>query len=219
MNKLIPFTKEIKFDSNIYEITSISLENTLRRENNVILGDFIVSGEYRITETSINTLPFKYNIPFTIDIDDIYDISNSTIDISDFYYEIIDDKVLSINIEVEVSNINEILYERDDIVNDLVSDDNLDLTDISIDDVNITNIDTDVNITNNGDVVNIKESLFSNLDTKDNYVNYRVYIVRENDSIDSISNKYGVTKEILSEYNDLSNIKLGDKIIIPYVKG
>ena len=219
MNKLIPFTKEIKFDSNIYEVTSISLEHTLRKDNNVILGDFIVSGEYRITETSINTLPFKYNIPFTIDIDDIYDISNSIIDISDFYYEIVDDKVLVVNIEVEVSNINEILYERDDSMNDLVLDDNLDLTDVDIDDINITNIDTDVNITNNGDVVTVKDSLFSNLDTKDNYVNYRVYIVRENDSIDSISNKYGITKEKLSEYNDLSDIKLGDKIIIPYVKG
>ena len=219
MNKLIPFTKEIKFDSNIYEVTSISLEHTLRKDNNVILGDFIVSGEYRITETSINTLPFKYNIPFTIDIDDIYDISNSIIDISDFYYEIVDDKVLVVNIEVEVSNINEILYERDDSMNDLVLDDNLDLTDVDIDDINITNIDTDVNITNNGDVVTVKDSLFSNLDTKDNYVNYRVYIVRENDSIDSISNKYGITKEKLSEYNDLSDIKLGDKIIIPYGKG
>ena len=219
MNKLIPFTKEIKFDSNIYEVTSISLEHSLRKDNNVILGDFIVSGEYRITETSINTLPFKYNIPFTIDIDDIYDISNSIIDISDFYYEIVDDKVLVVNIEVEVSNINEILYERDDSMNDLVLDDNLDLTDVDIDDINITNIDTDVNITNNGDVVTVKDSLFSNLDTKDNYVNYRVYIVRENDSIDSISNKYGITKEKLSEYNDLSDIKLGDKIIIPYVKG
>lgn len=218
MNKLVPFTKEIKFDSNIYEITSISLENTLHKDNNVVLGDFIVSGEYRITETSINTLPFKYNIPFTIDIDEIYDISNSIIDISDFYYEIVDDKVLVVNIEVEISDINEILYERDDSMNDLVLDDNIDLTDVDIDDINITNIDTDVNITNN-DVVNVKDSLFSNLDTKDNYVNYRVYIVRENDSIDSISNKYGVTKDILSEYNDLSNIKLGDKIIIPYVKG
>ena len=219
MNKLVPFTKEIKFDSNIYEITSISLENTLHKDNNIVLGDFIVSGEYRITETSINTLPFKYNIPFTIDIDEISDISNSIIDISDFYYEIVDDKVLVVNIEVEISNINEILFERDDSMKDLVLDDNLDLTDVDIDDINITNIDTDVNITNNGDVVTVKDSLFSNLDTKDNYVNYRVYIVRENDSIDSISNKYGVTKDILSEYNDLNDIKLGDKIIIPYVKG
>ncbi len=215
MDKLIPFTKEIIFDSNIYEITSISLENTLRRDDNIVLGDFIVSGEYRITETSINTLPFKYNIPFTIDIDDIYDISNSNIDINDFYYEIVDNKTLVVNIEVKLDNIKEKLYERDDSMDDLVVDDNLDLGKLDIDNISITNVD-DINIINTDDV---KKSLFSNLDSSDNYVNYRVYIVRENDNLDSIINKYGITKEILSEYNDLNNLKLGDKVIIPYVKG
>ena len=222
MNKLIPFTKEIAFDSNIYEITSISLENTLHRDSNIILGDFIVSGEYRITETSINTLPFKYNIPFTIDIDETYDISDSSIDVNDFYYEIVNDKTLVVNIEVKVDNIKEVLYERDDSMNDLVIDDNLDISKLDIDDINITNIDGDINITNVEDSkidTDIKKSLFTNLDSSDNYVNYRVYIVRENDNVDSIVSKYGVTKELLSEYNDLNSLKLGDKVIIPYVKG
>lgn len=231
MKKIIPFSKEIPFDSNIYEITSISLENTLHKDSNIILGDFIVSGEYRITETSINTLPFNYNIPFTIDIDETYDISDANIDINDFYYEIVDDKVLVVNIEVKVDNINEILYERDDSMDDLVVDANLDLSKLDVDNINVTNIDADdINITNIDDVnittvddVNpkedIKKSLFSNLDMGDNYVNYRVYIVRENDNIDSIISKYNVTKDMLNEYNDLSNLKLGDKIIIPYVKG
>jgi hypothetical protein len=227
MNKLIPFTKEIVFDSNIYEITSISLENTLGKNNNIISGDFIVSGEYRITETSINTLPFKYNIPFTIDIDETYDISAASIDINDFYYEIINDKVLAINIEVIVDNVKEILYERNEDMNDLINDNNLDLS--MIDDINITNVDTDINITNVDTDINIpdvsitsddiKKSLFNDLETKDNYVNYRVYIVRENDNLDSICNKYNVDKDILSEYNDLNDLKIGDKVIIPYVKG
>lgn len=218
MNKLIPFTKEIVFDSNIYEITSISLENTLGKNNNIISGDFIVSGEYRITETSINTLPFKYNIPFTIDIDETYDISAASIDINDFYYEIINDKVLAINIEVIVDNVKEILYERNEDMNDLINDNNLDLS--MIDDINITNVDEDVNI-NDISITSddIKKSLFNDLETKDNYVNYRVYIVRENDNLDSICNKYNVDKDILSEYNDLNDLKIGDKVIIPYVKG
>ncbi len=218
MNKLIPFTKEIVFDSNIYEITSISLENTLGKNNNIISGDFIVSGEYRITETSINTLPFKYNIPFTIDIDETYDISAASIDINDFYYEIINDKVLAINIEVIVDNVKEILYERNEDMNDLINDNNLDLS--MIDDINITNVDTDINI-NDVSITSddIKKSLFNDLETKDNYVNYRVYIVRENDNLDSICNKYNVDKDILSEYNDLNDLKIGDKVIIPYVKG
>ena len=35
MKKVIPFTKDIKFNTKIYEITSISLENTLSIEENI----------------------------------------------------------------------------------------------------------------------------------------------------------------------------------------
>lgn len=61
----------------------------------------------------------------------------------------------------------------------------------------------------------IATDLFSNLDETETYVTYYVYIVKEDDNIDKIMNKYGVTKEDLEDYNDLSNIKIGDKIIIP----
>ena len=44
---------------------------------------------------------------------------------------------------------------------------------------------------------------------------YKIYIVKENDTIESIISKYSVSKELLDSYNDLSDIKLGDKIIIP----
>ena len=47
------------------------------------------------------------------------------------------------------------------------------------------------------------------------YSTYCVYIVREGDTIESILSKYSITHEILGEYNDLSEIKLGDKLIIP----
>ena len=47
---------------------------------------------------------------------------------------------------------------------------------------------------------------------------YRVYIVRENDTVDSIVEKYQITKEELSKYNILNNISIGDKLIIPNEK-
>ena len=49
----------------------------------------------------------------------------------------------------------------------------------------------------------------------DEYSTYHVYIVREGDTLETIMTKYETTKEKLSEYNDLTEIKLGDKIIIP----
>ena len=35
------------------------------------------------------------------------------------------------------------------------------------------------------------------------------------DTLDSIMEKYGVTLEELKKYNDLTNLQLGDKLIIP----
>ena len=55
--------------------------------------------------------------------------------------------------------------------------------------------------------------------TKTNsYMTYRVYIVRENDTVDSIVEKYQITKEELAKYNILNNISIGDKLIIPNEK-
>ena len=58
-------------------------------------------------------------------------------------------------------------------------------------------------------------SLFSNTKEGNIYVSYNVYIIREGDTIETILNKYSITEDELKKYNDLSNLKLGDKIIIP----
>lgn len=220
MKKIIPFRKEIKFDTNLYEVTSISLENTLHKENNLVSGNFIVSGEYRVTDTSMTTLPFTYDLPFSIDIDDIYDISESSLDIDDFYYEIIDNKSLVINITLKLDNIKEVILERNDTVEDKIIDvDNSKLEDIKDNNVEVNNV---YNVTIEEKPKEIiddtKKSLFTNINNDDNYVNYHVYIVRENDSVESIMSKYNVSKDILTQYNDLTNLKIGDKVIIPYVK-
>ena len=63
---------------------------------------------------------------------------------------------------------------------------------------------------------NIKaEDLFSNLDDSETYTTYYVYIVKEEDTIDKILSKYGITKEELENYNDITDIKPGDKVVIP----
>ena len=53
------------------------------------------------------------------------------------------------------------------------------------------------------------------MDTKETYATYKVYIVRENDSLETILEKYDTTRDALSMYNDLSELKVGDKIMIP----
>ena len=72
MKNVIPFTKEIIFKSNIAEISSISLEHEYTIEDDKICGNFIVSGDYKSHELSINKDLFKYNKDFSV----IYNAKN-----------------------------------------------------------------------------------------------------------------------------------------------
>lgn len=63
---------------------------------------------------------------------------------------------------------------------------------------------------------NVSESLFAKLDTtSETYKTYSIYIVREDDSLEDIMKKYNVKRENLEEYNNLSEVKKGTKLIIP----
>ena len=42
--------------------------------------------------------------------------------------------------------------------------------------------------------------------------------MREEDTLDSILLKYNVKMDEITEYNDVENIHVGDKIIIPIIK-
>ena len=50
---------------------------------------------------------------------------------------------------------------------------------------------------------------------EDKYVTYKVHILRDNETIELIMDKYNITKDELKKYNDLENIIIGSKIIIP----
>ena len=60
------------------------------------------------------------------------------------------------------------------------------------------------------------QNLFDSFDdSSETYSTYHVCIVKENDTVESIILKYNISKEVLEQYNDISDIKIGDKLIIP----
>ena len=77
-------------------------------------------------------------------------------------------------------------------------------------------IQEEVKTTTDTKVMNSIFSAFAN--TEETYTTYSVYLLRENDSIENLIENYGVTREELSYYNDLDNLNVGSKIIIPTVK-
>ena len=189
MKQIIPFTKDITFKTNIEEISSISLDEDLN-----LLGDDLISGNFYIKGTykkSAGDLPeeYSYKVPCEIVISDRYDAFDATIDIDDFNYEVSGD-TLKVSISVLVDN----LEEKEEEVKEE--------RDINIDPVTIIN-----NTTNN--IVTNKE---------ETYLTYKVYFANEEDTTESIINKFNITKEEFLEYNDDLNVVKGNKFIIPSKK-
>lgn len=218
MKKVISFKKELPFKTNISEISSISLEHTINeKENDLISGIFYVSGEYKMTETSINKESFNFEIPFDIALDSRYDTSKIKFDIDDFYYEIINADTLKVNIDVYVDGLNEIKEEERCIEDETLDSIKVDKKEEVLPIEEERDNESTINIENVNENVNTNESvnLFDNISNAETYSTYYVYIVKDGDTIDKILEEFKVTKEELSNYNDISNIKANDKLIIP----
>ena len=218
MKKIIPFSKDIKFNTKIYEISSISLENTLVvEEDNDIDGDFIVSGDYKVNDTSLSTEPFIYSIPFDISLDNIYENDSIKVDIDDFKYEIINEEILKINIDVSVEGEEKEIPEEEEIKPDVIISAREEKEEERNDDVKDDLIEVEDLFKEEPSEVKEVTSIFNSFNSNDDkYVSYHVHIVRENDNIDAICNSYNVSIEDIKEYNDIDQITLGNKIIIPY---
>ena len=222
MKNIIPFKKEVIFKTNISEITSISLEHTLSLENDKVQGNFIVNGEYKVSDSSTTVETFNLELPFEIIIDEKYDTKKAIIDIDDFYYEIVNNNVLSISIDVLIDKL-----EEKPIIEDFTLIDETPNREIIEKEITESEKEEyEKKKEEIKDMINEKEepreveekinSLFNQF-SKDSevYVTYNVYILRDSDTLESILEKYNITEDTLKEYNDLSDLKIGDKIIIP----
>ncbi len=205
MKQTIPFTSEILFKTMIGELTDISVEHDIKfMDINQLEGNFNIAGSYKMTEASQIEENFTHTIPVSILMEDKYDCSNATLAISDFYYEIINEEILKVHIDLVIDK----LEEKEVIV-----------------------MEEKVEILDVPEVIELKEevlskeesrdtmeigSVFNNLgEGEETYSTYYVYIVRENDTIDTVIDKYNVTKEELMNYNNLEEFKLGSKIVVP----
>lgn len=272
MKKVVPFTKTISFRTMIAEITDIEVNHTLAlNENHEVVGDILVDGKYKMTDASQIEEEFHYKLPFTIDIDERYNLDNLEIIISDFYFEIINEEDLKINVEIEMDGIeenklpkleekrnsleevSEVLDTEEDFVRNKEDDilipveieekkEKLEVPqdnplhklaeeikkDILTEDIPLVEVTkqeakkeikketTSVKQEKDNNTSTNMSSIFSSLaSSEETFSTYYVYIVRETDTIESIIDKYQTTKEELQNYNDLTNVKVGSKLIIP----
>ena len=52
-------------------------------------------------------------------------------------------------------------------------------------------------------------------DSDDTFVTYHIHIVKENETIESISAMYSTNSSLINEYNNIESLSIGDKILIP----
>ena len=211
MHEIVSFSKEIEFKNMIDKITSISLDHTLALEDGSnIRGDFIVSGSYKMTAASQIENKFSYKIPVDIEVDSKYDLSNLAIDIDDFTYEIINEEILKVNIDLLLDKleIKEKLVLNDkkseDSNADLVVGDDLFMEKDDKKDLSIPFIDRDDSIINNNE--NNSESndtLTKEVDDVFNKINNELKINADNIDVDCDNKKDMDEKAILGD-NDSS---------------
>ncbi len=251
MIKIVPFVKDIKFNTKLSEITSISLEHDLKLEDLSVAGEFNIKGNYKINDISINKEEFNFKVPVYISLDEKYDSSKVAIDIDNFFYEIINDEVLRVHIDVSLDNleiikedvkpiIEEVNKKKEEIImpDDLkIKDDEKLVENLRSDDkkevkkevVEETVKEEEVKEkeaikeesvkeekTKKSQKEEIENAIKSNfLSDEEMFVTYKVHIIRENETVEDIVKKYETTKEELELYNDLSNVVLGTKLLIP----
>ena len=229
MKQIIPFKKELPFKTKVSEITSISLERELEvLDDGIVSGVFHITGDYKMNEGSINREKYSFDLPFDITLDPRYDINTVNADIEDFYYDVINEDTLKVNIDLfieaeylpeepkvveevdvteeETDDMRTNVEEKEDIVEEDTKEDIPKVEEVKV---------TEVNDEDRDDTVDIGKDLFSNLDNTETYTTYYVYIVKEDDTVEKILTKYDINKEDFENYNDINNIKAGDKVIIP----
>lgn len=248
MKQIIPFKKDLPFKTKVSDITSISLERKIEiLDGGIVTGTFYITGDYKMNEGSINREKFSFDLPFDITLDPRYDVNSVKADIEDFYYDVINEDTLKVNIDLYIeaeylpdnSLNNDVLTEEDNKMDDVQkedepveedrnimmesksdskNDENIEIEkDKEVTSEKINNDDATMNDSDieRNDVDDFANDLFSNLDNTETYTTYYVYIVKEEDTIDKIISLYGVTKEDIENYNDITSIKPGDKVIIP----
>ena len=261
MKENMHIEKELLFKNNIKDITSISLDSNYRVEDNYIVGDFLIDGEYKIHELSINKDKFNFKVPFKHELDRSVNTDSVKLEIDNFTYDYkkdelivdIDYSLIGDKEEVLEFDSKELLddYLRDkevEIISDRIDDIKDDLVEITEEDVNNIvekeEVEEERNIVNDDkkeDIVEYKEKVVEedrkevvdkmigttkeniNMDNiinnvnsdEDKYITYKVYKLNENETLESVVIKYHITIDELKEYNDINNLSVGDKIIIP----
>lgn len=225
MKQIIPFVKDVVFKDKIAMITSISLEHEEKVLEGEVSGDFIIYGDYKVHNDTTEKELFKYRLPFTAILPANIKEDSVVVDIKDFTYDLKEEDVLSVSIDFIVeAEENEVVEEEKEVLEERNDSKEQETEEIQIVDTEIDDFLTTIEDTNENIVVEEKrddmeileeESEVIKKEETSDYITYHIHIVSEGETIEQIIKKYETSLDCIKSYNEITNLTIGDKLIIP----
>ena len=235
MSEAFVVERDFLFKDSIFEITSISVEHDEDINGSNLEGDFIISGDYRLHEISINKEDFSFKLPFTHEIRSNINLDTVNLEITDFTYELNNNDELHVHIEYIVSGEQSLIEFADE--KDL--DEFLNKTDAEV--VYLTEDEPRFKEVSKEEILNIpaedskkeekeeskkeiKEdkpseistnNIIGSINADETYVKYHVHTVMQNDTLEGILDKYKITLTDLKKYNTFEALEVNMKLVIP----
>lgn len=235
MSEAFVVERDFLFKDSIFEITSISVEHDEDINGSNLEGDFIISGDYRLHEISINKEDFSFKLPFTHEIRSNVNLDTVNLEITDFTYELNNNDELHVHIEYIVSgeqsliefadekDLNEFLNKTDAEVVDLTEDEPR-FKEVSKEEIlNIPAEDSkkEEKEESKKEIKEDKQSeistnnIIGSINADETYVKYHVHTVMQNDTLEGILDKYKITLTDLKKYNTFEALEVNMKLVIP----
>ena len=217
MNEAHVLDKEFLFKSSIYEITSISIEDNHDINGSKIEGEFIISGDYRLHEISINKEDFCFKLPYTHELPSNINLDTVELEITDFNYEFNNDDELKVHVEYILTAEEGIkLFESEAELNKFLDDNDAEIIDLKEN----TRAQNEVLLPETKEETETPSKIDENMilgsiNEEEKYVKYHIHTVTMNDSIESITKEYNISLNTLKKYNTFENLELNMKLLIP----
>lgn len=231
--------RELEFNYNISEITSICMDIDYKVNGNVLSGVLNLEGDYVSSNFEDTREDFDKKLDFSIDLDKNIDTNTVKVEIDDFTYSI-DQNKLNINVELSLSyefvlfdekkEFDKFIESREIDTNTLeeikkveevreVEEDNEGTCEIEEQEEKIESeeaVGSKDNEAIEEEQRNIEESIIDMASNfNDDFITYHIYIVNDVDTLDGIAEKYHISIDIIKEYNNIENLKSGMKLVIP----
>lgn len=201
MEKIINYEKDIEFNTKIGEITSISLEDYFNVENGKLNGNFVLSGEYKANELSINKEAFEYKLPLEYEFDGGVEFDTLKKEIDNFDYKVEDNKLcIMIDYKLEY-DVKPIIPTEEELNEDI------ELIEERKEIEEIEEIEEP-------EEIKAFEKEEVNIETEETCI-YHIHMFKEGETIESIAALYGADVDLIKEYNDINNLNDKQRIIVP----